>query len=247
MIARIEKAQATKQTTMNELHSQLPEVERERKPLTLLGVAVPLSLMLAVVSLFLFAWIAEEVWEEHTARFDMSVRNWLHRYSSPGMTQAAKFASFVGQDVLVAAFIVSLGVFAFLHWRRAAIWLTVAMAGALVLDLSLKYAFHRQRPVPFFVPLPHTYSFPSGHSLFSFCFFGVLAGLLADRIQSLALRICIWVFAAVLIATIGLSRIYLGVHYPTDVLGGYLAAAVWVSSMIVFDHVRGRRSVATSP
>jgi undecaprenyl-diphosphatase len=110
-----------------------------------------------------------------------------------------------------------------------------------VLDISLKHAFHRIRPVPFFVALPHTYSFPSGHALFSFCFYGVLAGLLADRTRSRTARIYLRLAAAVLIAAIGLSRIYLGVHYPTDVLGGYLAAAVWVSSMIAFDQLRFKR------
>ena len=225
-----------------EEHSQLPEAERARPPLRLLGVAVPLSLVVAVGAVFLFAWIAEEVWKQHSMRADLAVRNWVHQYSSPTLTRAAKFASFVGSEVLCAAFVVSLLAFAYLRWRRAAVWLTVTMAGALVLDLSLKYAFHRQRPEPFFVPLPHTYSFPSGHALFSVCFYGVLAGLLADRIKSLPVRISIWTVAVVLVVAIGLSRIYLGVHYPTDVLGGYLAATVWVSSMIAFDHMRGGKA-----
>jgi undecaprenyl-diphosphatase len=226
---------------MNDGNAHLPEAERRRPPLILLGIAAPLSLLLAVGGLFLFAWIAEAVTAEHTMRFDLAIRNWVHQYSSPALTRVAVFASFVGADILVAAFVSSLLLFAFLQWRRAALWLTLTMVGALVLDLALKYAFRRPRPTPFFGPLPHTYSFPSGHALFSFCFYGALAGLLADRIQSLPMRICIWAVAVALIAAIGLSRIYLGVHYPTDVLGGYLAAAVWVSSMIAFDHARARR------
>jgi undecaprenyl-diphosphatase len=222
----------------------LPEAERARQPLVLLGIAVPVSLLLAVAGLFLFAWIAGEVMEEHTMRFDLAVRASIHRNASLTMTRAARFASFVGSDVLGAAFVLSLLVFAFLRWHRAAIWLTLTMAGGLVLDLSLKHAFHRQRPAPFFGPVPYTYSFPSGHALFSFCFFGVLAGLLADRLKSRPAKILVWLIAAVLIVAIGLSRIYLGVHYPTDVLGGYLAAAVWVSSMIAFDHARTSRHKA---
>src|SRR5215470_4326462 len=204
-------------------NAQLPEVERERKPLALLGVAIPVSLLVAAGGLFLFAWIAEEVMENNTRRFDAAVRDWVHQYSSPSMTSAAKIASWLGEYGVTIALVIALVVFVVLRWHRAAIWLTITQAGALVLDLSLKYAFHRQRPAPFFGPLPHTYSFPSGHALFSFCFYGVLAGLLADRIKSLPIRICIGVAAAILIAAIGLSRIYLGVHYPTDVLGGYLA------------------------
>jgi undecaprenyl-diphosphatase len=226
---------------MTNVNPQLPEVERTRQSLVLLGVAVPLSLLLAAAGLFLFAWIAEEVMEEHTMRFDMGVRTWVHQFASPAMTHAAKVASWLGEYGVANAFVIALLVFLFLRWRRAAVWLTITMAGALLLDLSLKYAFHRQRPTPFFGPLPYTYSFPSGHALFSFCFYGVLAGLLTDRIEPLRVRICIWATAAVLITAIGLSRIYLGVHYPTDVVGGYLAAAVWVTSMIAIDHVRMRR------
>src|SRR5215467_4606614 len=225
-------------------NAQLPEVERERKPLALLGVAIPVSLLVAAGGLFLFAWIAEEVMEDNTRRFDTAVRGWVHQYSSPAMTSAAKIASWLGEYGVTIAFVIALALFLVLRWRRAAAWLTITLAGALVLDLSLKYAFHRQRPTPFFGPLPHTYSFPSGHALFSFCFYGVLAGLIADRVKSRAAEACVWVGAALLVAAIGLSRIYLGVHYPTDVIAGYVAAAVWVSSMIGFDHVRARKQKA---
>jgi undecaprenyl-diphosphatase len=66
----------------------------------------------------------------------------------------------------------------------------------------------------------------------------VLAGLLSARIKSLPWRIVVWTVAAMLIISIGFSRIYLGVHYPSDVLAGYLAATVWVGTIIVLDHVR---------
>jgi len=223
---------------------RLPEVERERKPLAFLGVAIPVSLLLAVGGLFLFAWIAEEVMENNTRRFDAAVRSWVHQYSSPSMTSVAKIASWLGEYGVAIAFVIALVVFLVLHWQRAAIWLTATLAGALVLNVSLKYAFHRQRPTPFFVPVPHTYSFPSGHALFSFCFYGVLAGLIADRVESRVAEVCVWGGAVLLIAAIGLSRIYLGVHYPTDVIAGYVAAAVWVSSMIAFDRVRARKRKA---
>jgi len=88
---------------------------------------------------------------------------------------------------------------------------------------------------------PHTYSFPSGHALCSFCFYGVLAGLLSARTKPLGWRLLIWIAAAAMVIAIGLSRIYLGVHYPSDVVAGYLAATVWVGTIIVLDHVRKLR------
>jgi len=72
----------------------------------------------------------------------------------------------------------------------------------------------------------------------SFCFYGVLAGLLSARTKPLGWRILIWFTAAALVIAIGLSRIYLGVHYPSDVVAGYLAATVWVGTIIVLDHIR---------
>jgi len=219
----------------------LPELETVAKPTAVIETATLLALVLAVLSLFLFAWIAERVTHEQTLRFDASVRAAVHRHATPGLTRAMIVISFLGGDGLAIAAIVAMIVFLRLRWRRAALWLLTTIVGATVFDVTLKYAFHRPRPVPFFVPLPRTYSFPSGHSLYSFCFYGVLAGLLADRTRPLWLRIVIWTCAALLIAAIGLSRIYLGVHYPSDVIAGYLTATLWVSTMIALDRLRKRR------
>jgi undecaprenyl-diphosphatase len=164
----------------------------------------------------------------------------IHEYASPGLTKAMIALSFVGGDGLTVSAVLALMLFLHFRWRRATLWLVVTLLGALVLDLTLKYAFHRARPTPFFVNLPRTYSFPSGHALFSFCFYGVLAELLVGRIQSRLGRILIWLSAAILVAAIGFSRIYLGVHYPSDVIAGYLAACLWVSSLIALDRMRVR-------
>jgi undecaprenyl-diphosphatase len=204
------------------------------------GIAL-LSLILAVLSLLLFSWMANEVREGDTTHFDLSVRNWVHQFFTPSLTRVMIFISELGAGGLVTAFLVSLAVFLYLRWRRAALWLVFTMAGALVLDLALKYGFHRTRPTPFYGVLPRTYSFPSGHALFSFCFYAVLAGLVNDRVRSLGLRILVWITASVLIAAIGLSRIYLGVHYPSDVIAGYFAAALWVTAMIFLDRLRIHR------
>ena len=218
--------------------SWLPELETVPKSTVILETATLVSLGVAVLSLFLFAWIAESVSHDRTASFDLAVRTNIHEYASPGLTKLMIAFSFLGGDGLTAAAILSVIAFLRFRWLRAALWMVVTILGAVVLDLSLKYAFHRPRPIPFFVAVPHTYSFPSGHSLFSFCFYGVLAGLLAGRIGSRLGRVLIWTMAALLVAAIGLSRIYLGVHYPSDVIAGYLAAALWVSTLVTLDRMR---------
>ena len=113
---------------------------------------------------------------------------------------------------------------------------------SLVLMLLLKSLFGRKRPLSPLLKTAKGLSFPSGHALASFCFYGVLAGLIVDRVERLSVRVAVGVLAAVLVLAIGISRIYLGVHYPSDVVAGYIAAAMWVGTMLVIDHV-GTRAV----
>jgi undecaprenyl-diphosphatase len=222
----------------------LPEPERLPQPTALMDVAALVGLAVAVLALFLFGRLAGEMREGDTARFDLAVRSWVHQFASPGLTKAMTAISLMGYDILIVELVFALAVFLFLRWRHAAGWLAVSMAGALALDLALKHAFHRQRPQPFFGPPLHSYSFPSGHALCSFCFYAVLAGLIADRVRSLAVRVAVGLAAASMVIAIGLSRIYLGMHYPSDVIAGYLAAAVWVATLLALDRWRVRHKTA---
>lgn len=211
------------------------------RPARALGIVLVGSLLGSLLALLFFSWLAEEVFEGELRNFDMQVRVTIHQWANPMLTLAMKVISDLGSPIFLSSlFVVLIVVFLRIRWRRAAIWLSIDMAGALVLDVSLKYLFHRTRPVPFFVPEPQTYSFPSGHALGSFCFYMVLAGLLTGRIRNFYARIAIWIFAALLVGIIGFSRIYLGVHWPTDVIAGYAAAAVWVGGLVTVDRWRRR-------
>jgi undecaprenyl-diphosphatase len=107
----------------------------------------------------------------------------------------------------------------------------------------LKQGFARERPAAFFeYPLPLSHSFPSGHAFFAASFFGGLATLVSGRVRSRALQALIWIVALALILLVGFSRVYLGVHYPSDVFAGYAAAVVWVATIAFGDRVvRHRR------
>ena len=119
------------------------DLDAVTKPTMLEQTIVLASLALAVLSLFLFTWIADSVEDHRTQSFDLSVRTQIHQYASPGLTKAMIVISFLGGYGLVLAALVALGFFLRFHRRRAALWLVVTLAGALVLDLSLKYGFHR--------------------------------------------------------------------------------------------------------
>lgn len=208
-----------------------------------IGAELLIGLSAAIISLVLFLWLADEVLEGETILFDNSVRLFVHQFASPLMTGLMQTMSFIGSTV----FLVSLGTvvviwFAFAGWKRAIALFLINMAGAIALLITLKINFQRTRPEPYFdTPLPSSFSFPSGHSLSSLCFFGVLAWLVTARIENRAVQIGVWVLAVLLILLIGVSRIYLGVHYPTDVLAGYAAALVWVCTVSLGDFLVRRR------
>ena len=202
-----------------------------------LSKALIIGFLLAVGVVLLFAWLAEEVHEGDTLRFDEHVRNLVHAHASSALTSAMRFISIVGSPgVMTLLSIVSFLILWRETWRRAAIVLVITFAGGGLLDELLKVSFRRARPAAYFdYPLPHSFSFPSGHAMFAFCFFGTLASLVTARLKSRGVKIIVWTAAGVLIALIGFSRIYLGVHYPTDVIGGYTAALIWVGAVTIGD------------
>ena len=191
------------------------------------------TLWLMAASVILFAWLAMEILERQSLVFDSAIRNAVHQQATPPLTILMRGLSLLGSaDVLLPLVVVTLVVMAGAGIRRQAILLVVSLAGAAVLDTTLKLAFHRPRPQPFFnLPAPGDYAFPSGHAMVSLCFYITLAWIVSARLATRWSRVAVWTAAALLTGLIGLSRIYLGVHYPTDVIGGYAAGLVWMASV----------------
>jgi undecaprenyl-diphosphatase len=202
------------------------------------------ALLLAVTALFVFGWLAEEMLEGDTQQFDAFARTAVHQFATPSLTRLMQVFSFLGSVAVVTAMsLVALCVSLYSRHTRTAALLAITMLGVAALDVALKDAFHRPRPVAFFGASPSSYSFPSGHALGSLCFYGILAAILAGRARGRGAKFCIWVATVVLVGMIGLSRIYLGVHYPSDVIAGYCAATVWVGAVAFLDRTlrRGER------
>ncbi len=201
-----------------------------------------ISILLACLALFLFERLADEMLEGDTLQFDGAVRNFIHRFSSPSMTAVMRAFTTVGNVGAVLA--MSAAVAALLWFRhrvRAAAYLVMAISGGVFLMWLLKLLFHRQRPTPYFgITVPSDFSFPSGHALVAICFYGMLAQILASGRRG-SLRVAIWAMAAFMALGIGASRIYLGVHYPSDVVAGYLAALVWILG-ICAEYRRGEKT-----
>jgi undecaprenyl-diphosphatase len=186
----------------------------------------------AAASLFL-AWIGNEVRLGRTAALDAAVRNAVHGWASPPLTGAMKGATQLGSTpVFIGAGLLAVWRLAAAGRKRAAVLLAVSALGGEALVQTLKLLFQRPRPEAFFgYPVPPNYSFPSGHAAIACCLYGVLAAILAARLSSHFAKASLGALAVGLAALIGFSRVYLGVHYPSDVLGGYAAAAAWIAAV----------------
>jgi undecaprenyl-diphosphatase len=220
-----------------------------------LGPRMGVGLLAAAIVTVLFGVLAEEVREGETQHFDDAVRMTVYGVASPHATTILHAITQLGSPLFLLPMTI---VFAltFLHLRRirGAILLTVTMLGVTVLNQLLKSFFQRPRPLPFFgLTMPASYSFPSGHSLAAFCFYGALAALVTARLRSRVLSAVVWAAAIVIIIAVGFSRLYLGVHYLSDIVGGYATGFVWVLTVASADRVfrradeRGSKTPVAEP
>ena len=209
----------------------------------LVGAALGIGLLTAAVALALFVWLGYQIRSGEPTGFDLTARAWVRSLETAELTAVMTGASSYGAPGrLLPLGLVAAVVFLVRGWRRCAVLVLVTLAGAVALDAGLKDLFARARPQAFFdyYRTPKSFSFPSGHALFAVCFFGGLAVLLSHRLRGRPARILVWAVALVLILLIGVSRVYLGVHYPTDVLGGFAVGTVWVASVALGDRIAER-------
>jgi undecaprenyl-diphosphatase len=213
--------------------------QRERR----MTAALVAGLVAAALAFGLFAWLGRDIVLGVTWPLDTAIRDAVHSVASPGLTRLMIAVSLYGGPTsLVTVGLILAAGFLWRGWHRGVLLTVVTMAGAGLLDTLLKLAFGRTRPTPFFdYPLPQSLSFPSGHAFFSASFLGGFTVLISGRIRSPVLRILLWLVALGLILLIGFSRIYLGVHYPSDVLAGYAVAVIWVTAVAVGDRLANRR------
>src|SRR3984893_16950312 len=189
-----------------------------------------LVLTIAVL-LFAFGLVAQEVSEGEPLAFDQNIMHALRKPANPSVPVGPAWLQETARDVTSLGSTIVLGIitfavvgYLFLARRPAVAWLMLgAVLGGVAVNNLLKYAFARPRPdFVTHAARVFTTSFPSGHAALSAITYLTVGALLARIHPSLAIRIYLMAVAVFLILLIGMSRIYLGVHYPSDVLGGWL-------------------------
>lgn len=210
---------------MEELNSQ-KSAQSVLKKLSLEFIVIAVFF---VSALFLFALITHEVVYEKEDIFDSRVIHFFSPYSTESFINVMKFFTFFGSSrFLLPAYIVLIAILLIKHKKKYSIHVALIAVTSTALSFGAKRIFHRARPDLPLIQSLKTYSFPSGHALSSFIFCSILVYLLWHTNIQPIWKWCLSVLLFLFSLTIGISRIVLKVHYPSDVLAGFCLGYVWV-------------------
>jgi undecaprenyl-diphosphatase len=197
-----------------------------------LGLFLSIGLTLGLLAIGAFALLAELMAKGATQAFDDAVLLWLYQYRTPWLDVAALEVTALGAGLVVwmTLMVASAFLWATRH-KLSVLLLWVAVVGGGILNTALKAMFDRPRPqlVPWATAYAGHSSFPSGHAMTAVIVYTTLAYLVARLEPTPLLRRLTLGMVAVVILMIGLSRLYLGVHYPSDVLAGFVAGFAWAT------------------
>ena len=189
-----------------------------------------IALVGAVGLIILFALLTDAVFDKELTNPDQAFALWTYSLASPVLTGFLTIVTDIGSPLGTG--ILTAIAFGLLVWRKfySLAWLVVIIVGgSAILDEVLKLIFRRTRP-DLLLGGQHlsSYSFPSGHATGAICFFGFLIWLSWNHLKSPLLKWLAITGSIIMILLVGFSRIYLGVHYPTDVIGGYFSGGSWL-------------------
>jgi undecaprenyl-diphosphatase len=193
------------------------------------------GMFLGISFFLLFCDLAKDMINREVALFDQTVTNILIGLRDPFTTEIMKLISDMSSPVIIISIagITVWFLFAVKKHSWDALILLIALTGAALLNWILKWVFQRSRPDAPSLAQAFGYSFPSGHAMISFVFYGMLVYLLLVNFKRGKITYLLTLFITFLILAIGISRIYLGVHYPSDVIAGYAAGGFWLTGCIM--------------
>ena len=230
-------------------HNQFKKILSEVK---LFSLEIFVLLGIFIIALSVFIIIARMVFEGRLQNFDNRALAFIAGYVTNINTNVMEGFTFLGTHTfLIPANLLITAWFLFIkkrHWYS--IKVPAVALSSLLLMLILKLTFRRDRPLDPLLQAAKGFSFPSGHALMSVTFYGLLILIVWQNIKKAWLRWTLSAFLILLIVAIGLSRVYLRVHYASDVLGGFTVGLVWLLlSLWILSRVEkySKRNVASMP
>ena len=195
------------------------------------GIFLLIGAAIAVAGTYAFAELAGNVRSGRTQAFDDAVLTWMGAHRNPTLDTAMLEVTALGTGTVVMMVVGVAGLFLWLNkHKHSALLLLIATVGGMLLNNLLKAGFNRPRPsVISWVTQATFYSFPSGHAMSSTVVYSTVAYLAARLQRRHAARVSVMTIALIIIALISVSRLYLGVHYPSDVLAGIIIGLAWAA------------------
>jgi len=188
-----------------------------------------LLVMLLLLALMVFIFAAREIFILKNFDFDKKVFQVLDPYHNPGRTNFMEFITFLGKhDALIPLNILLIGYFVYKKKKWFAIRVTALAVSSLLLKFILKLYFHRERPDSRVIAKVAGYSFPSGHALIGVVFYGLVIFVIWHEVKQKWLKILLTIFFVILILLISFSRVYLEVHFASDVIAGLAVGFIWL-------------------
>lgn len=187
-------------------------------------------MVLAALAFWFFKKQAGHVAQGHAKRYDEAIMESVHKIDDPSTTHLMHAITQLGSHTAICTVAGVTAVLMLRNGRRHDAWtVLVSTGGAMAINTILKNIFRRQRPQELArrIKLPKSHSFPSGHSLLSAATYPIVAHHLVER-QSAPVQALAHTLAGMIIISVGFSRVYFGVHFPSDVLGGFAAGFGWL-------------------
>ncbi len=203
------------------------EVKEPKKKLVLNKKAIEISILLVVFIIYTIL-VKLKVF----TKLDNLVDSAIIGIRNDKLTSIMEVVTNLGGAYFLISATIVIGLIAIIKNRKIPIYTGINLISAYLLNTIVKHIVRRPRPTGLFLTTASGFSYPSGHTLVSFAFYTYIAIALLKRTNNKSLRILIKILLPIIIITIPFSRIYLGVHYLTDIIGGYLLGLIYLKTFI---------------
>lgn len=204
-----------------------------KKFFTSFSLPLALGWGLSALSLFLFIKLSEELLENELVQFDNTITSIVRLNMSEKLTGFMTYISLMGSAPILILLAILISIYLIRKNKHLEVQqIGIVLTGSVVLNQLLKTLFQRQRPSLEHLVSVSGLSFPSGHAMVSYSFYGLIIYIVITNAKTRMRRNILIFLIGLLILFIGISRIYLGVHYPSDVLAGFAAGSFWLAACI---------------
>jgi len=197
---------------------------------------VLVGIITCLLSLLIFLIFTKEVLEKDIVLLDHQISLFVYSLRSPELTAVMFFITSFGDRILLILTALVIMIFSIKNHKKEAVLFGVALAMGAIINGVFKEMAQRPRPALAPLAIERTYSFPSGHAMNSFIFYALLSYFSYHFFRNRKISLFISTTCALLIILIGFSRIYLGVHYFTDVIAGYFAGFWWFITILLVEY-----------